>query len=88
MSIRRNVVNYEISLSCALIKKQKMFIAQSKEMLLNNRYIVNSLKKPTKSKIDMATCHVLKFMPMYRERTRELQTKLLTLGCPLEEEFG
>ena len=57
-------------------------------MLLNNRYIVNSLKKPTKSKIDMATCRVLKSMPMYRERTRELQTKWLTLGCPLEEEFG
>lgn len=88
MSISRNVVNYEISLSCALIKKQKIFIAQSKEMLLNNGYIVNSLKKPTKSKIHMATCHVLKFMPIYRERTRALQTKLLTLDCPLEEEFG
>lgn len=51
-------------------------MAQLKQMLLNDVCIVNPLKKQTNFKIYMATCHVL--LPMYRERTGELQTKLLT----------
>lgn len=61
-------------------------MAQLKQMLLNGVCIVNPLKKQTNFKIYMATCHVLS--PMYRERTRELQTKLLTSGQPLGGEIG